>query len=157
MSLMRNSYKKVFVAGECFLYPEPVIKDNKYLLLVDEDFSEFIIEAFKMGIIDSLDDRPQFIRELRVHSDGRTSIYEFNYSELHFKFLPNRESDLDKATQIEKILSQKIISCLLKENESLANFKKAYLKQTQCSVCEGLGIKEGTLVDFFELLLKEKL
>ncbi len=152
MTPQRNVYKHTKVDGVTYLYPVPVIKENKYLVEVRAEHADFFIFVFKLKFLKSLDQSPDFIYKLRVHSDGNTEIFKIDYDGLHFNLLENSSEDSQKALIIEKLLSSKIISCLKGEEGAVQNFIKSLKKQMNCKTCQRLGILKPELkkiVDFF--------
>ncbi len=85
---MRNEFKIVSIKGETFLYPNPVIKNKKYLLKVKSSLAQAFQEAFKRGLLASPDGDLSHWEKDGTHSDGKTIIYR-----------PNLDSSQEKIIQ----------------------------------------------------------
>jgi ASC-1-like (ASCH) protein len=151
---MRNQYKQVSFSVLNFLYPTPVIKELKYLIELDEKLTNFFIFAFEHKYLESADSKPSFLVEDRVHEDGRTKIYQIDYSNLHFSLLKNKSLDLKKANSIEKLLRKKIVEFLRGEEKSKDALLNTFEKQKKCSTCLKLGIDDPNLKQLMIYLIE---
>lgn len=149
----RNKFKKVFVDGVTFLYPQPVIKNKKYLIEVKSRDADLFILLFDLHFLELPDESPDYLIDGRVHIDEQTRIYEIDLSLLKFKFLINGEKDPEKAAVIEGLLTKKILSTFNGEEGARDAFLKAIEKQQKCSTCQSLGILDDRitkLIEFYE-------
>jgi len=80
MSIIRKVFKKVMINGNCYLYPWPVVKGQKYLIAVDVDQADSIIKDILEGSITSPDEKPAYLSFKEFHKDGTTSIFEISNS-----------------------------------------------------------------------------
>ena len=75
---MRKEFKKVIIGSSCYLYPWPVIKENKYLIEVEADQADSFIEGIFNSQIISPDERPSYLIKKGLHLDGFTTIFEID-------------------------------------------------------------------------------
>lgn len=142
---MRTEFKNVVSEGQFLIYPTPVIKEKKYLISLEEKFVDFFCYAIKQGFLKSPDYFPSWMVKNKIHTDGRTDIYEINYQKLEFQLLLYAEGDQEKAKTIEMLLTKKIIACLKSEEGATVDLIKSFEKQKKCSTCQKLGILEESL------------
>lgn len=138
MLINRNEFRHVIINNKSFLYPFPVIKEKKYLIIVNPQFATFFIECFLKGYLLSPDKKNSFYINESVHSDGKTPILKFNFNKLHFNLLQNEKSAPDKAQTINKLLNQKIIAVLRDEKDAINKLEKTIENQKKCHVCQSL-------------------
>lgn len=70
-----RDFKKVEIDGEIYLYPVPVIKNNKYLILCgSESDADQMLTALSQKKITHPDEGSNDFTTLRFHTDGRTPI-----------------------------------------------------------------------------------
>ncbi len=141
---MRNHFKSVLIKGRCFLYPLPVIKENKYLLEVPKDFSDIFILLFQNHFLKNPEGNWKGWQKSEVHSDGKTPIYQLDIENLSLAFLPSQE-DPQKAATINELLEKKIKAVLQGTQGAKESLKKTYENQKNCSTCQRLGIASAEL------------
>jgi hypothetical protein len=140
MTSSRHHFKMTPSNESFFLYPWPVIKEKKYLIQVpNEKVAAFLIYAIEKHWLPSPDDQTEWLVSLGLHQDQRTVIYQINFTAIHLVFLPHRQTDLEKAQSIEKLLSKKIFNYLL-SSIPLSDLEKTIHNQLQCSSCQSFGI-----------------
>ena len=148
----RHTFKKASLGGDTYLFPLPVIREKKYLIRTHDEFSEIFLNAFENKYLDSPDVGLRPFVLCGAHTDGRTQVLEFDYDNLHFKLLKNRDLDPDKATTIETLLSKKIAAFLRREEKSHQELRESVEKQKKCKTCQSLGINDTQLKNFFNLI-----
>ena len=79
-----RDFKKIEIDGEIYLYPVPVIKTNKYLILcgTDTDADQMQSDLMQKGITHPDENHHDFFM-VRHHTDGKTPI--FVRENLHLK------------------------------------------------------------------------
>lgn len=81
---MRKEFKKVLIGEICYLYPLPVIKENKYLIEVEINLADLIIEKILNGQIKSPDETPGYLIKKGYHQDGKTPLFRINKDLISF-------------------------------------------------------------------------
>ena len=94
---LRVDFKRVSFDNKFFLYPTPVIKNQKYLIEVGKSWADFFIFCLLHGFIPSPDGNLSYLREDRIHTDGKTMIYQVSIADLKFDLLKSTLSKLAKA------------------------------------------------------------
>ncbi len=148
----RHEFKKAWLKDKTFIYPLPVIKEQKYLIEVHENFADFWIYAFSTGFITSPDISKNYLNKVTLHQDGKTEIFNIDLKQIRFKILEHDESQIQKISTIENLLNNKIKSVLNDETHSKQQLKKIYENQKKCSTCQNLGINKPKVEEFFRLL-----
>lgn len=149
---MRNEFKKVKIKDSTYLYPVPVVKGNKYLILVDEEFADFFIESWRNDFLSSPDQRPEYLKFFNIHSDQQTNIFVIDFNKLSFTFLNQQEA---KALKIQEVLTGKIASYLAqKDSGNKEDLTRAFEKQMSCKTCLDLGIKSSEVVTWISKLIQ---
>lgn len=137
---MRNQFKSVLIKGRCFLYPLPVIKENKYLLEVPQDFSDIFILLFQNHFLKNPEGDWKGWQKSEVHSDGKTPIYRLDIENLSLTILSSPEEAPQKAATINELLEKKIKAVFQGIEGAKESLKKTYENQISCSTCQRLGI-----------------
>ena len=75
---MRKEFKKVIIGDICYIYPWPVIKENKYLIEVKIDQADVLIQRILNGKLTSPDESPSYLNKKGVHQDGFTPIFSID-------------------------------------------------------------------------------
>jgi hypothetical protein len=138
------------VNGQILLYPTPVIKHQKYLLLAHNPLQAQILSSgFAHGVL-HLD----AFKKIDVHTDGATPIYQLNGEMTSVGLLPERASNLERAMQLESILWKHIFNLYQADANSKSQLQsklaQIYANQTSCSSCLALGIQAERLAHFFD-------
>lgn len=149
---MRTEFRKVRVQDKTYLYPFPVLKGNKYLIEVKDDFAEFLILSLKNQYLYSPDRDKDYLVEIGVHTDGNTPIFQIENSKLCFNFLPNAERDPKKAKALHQLISNKVISVLVNDKDARQKLKQRFESQLKCSTCKSLGIGEPKIKEWIKKL-----
>lgn len=142
---MRYQFKAVQIKERCFLYPQPVVKENKYLLEIPTQFSEVFILLFQARFLENPEGDWKGWEKTEVHSDGKTPIYKLEVENLSLSLLSNPEEDPQKAKTINALLEKKIKAILSGEVDSKESLKKVFENQKNCSTCQKLGINSFEL------------
>lgn len=75
---MKRSFKKIETEGKVYLYPIPVIKDHKYLILCDtEEGAEKILNLINTSAITHPDESGNNFVIIGHHTDGKTAILQY--------------------------------------------------------------------------------
>jgi hypothetical protein len=143
----RVEFKKVKVQSRFFLYPTPVQKEKKYLIVVDEHWGELAQWMIYFKVMVSPDTSPDYLQlQPEKHTDGITRIFSINWSLIDIDLLPNRHLDSDKATKIEKVLESKLLSFVSNgSQQSWEDLLRAWDKQMKCQTCQRLGITDSKM------------
>lgn len=149
---MRKEFKSVNIKDDCFLYPLPVIKEQKYLLKVPPKFASFFIKALKNDFLLPPELDWGLWNEVGVHTDQKTLIFTFDREKLKFDFLPSSKGNEQKAETINQILNKKVKSVLNSEKDSFKDLMKTFENQKKCSTCQSLGILSPMLSELLEEL-----
>lgn len=154
MTKTRKEFKAVITKDHCYLYPTPVIKDQKYLIEINPQLKDIFICALKNSIVESFDSLPSYLIKTGVHTDGKTSIFKIDYENIQLNLLPQRDKDLSKAEEIEKVLIARIKDYFKSPSEPAIKDRlvNTILKQRKCSTCDTLGINSIETSEFFNVL-----
>jgi hypothetical protein len=152
MTMARNEYKKVQIKGQCFLYPVPVAKESKYLIKVNETFSDFFLYAYGESFLKSADFKGDYLKQSGLHDDGNTIIYEIVPPKLKLNLLANSELDPKKSEVVEKLLTKKIAACLQEVEGARNDLEKSFERQKKCKTCIILGILSPKLEKLISLI-----
>lgn len=72
---MKRTFKKVIIDSEIFLYPVPVIKEQKYLIQCGSDLAaDEFVTAVEKGEFSHPDENSHDFVTVRHHTDGKTPI-----------------------------------------------------------------------------------
>ncbi len=107
----RNQFKKVSIKDQTYLYPLPILRENKYLLQIESEWSDFLIFCLEKRLIDSPDLKSELYQNSRIHEDGRTPIIIINPNHKIYAVL--RDNDL-----------QSLIHLLNNNEDPLSQFQK---------------------------------
>ena len=153
MTAPRTTFRKVTPGGKTYLYPFPVIKENKYLIEVHKEHAEFFMNSLAKGYLTSPDTTQDYLEKIGIHTDNQTPIYKLVPGKLTFQFLPDRNKDLTKAANVEKVLAKAIVAYLTQQPDSHEKLKTRFEAQLDCSTCQALGIQSQEVRDWMDLLL----
>jgi hypothetical protein len=136
--------------GQILLYPTPVIKHQKYLLLAHNPLqAQILTSGFAYGVL-NLD----ACIKIGVHSDGATPIYQINTEITSITMLPERANNLERAIQLESILWKHLLNLFQADSNHKGQLQsklaQIYANQTSCSSCIALGIQHEKLAQFFD-------
>lgn len=154
MTKARKQFKAVTTKDYCYLYPTPVIKDQKYLVQINPLLENLFLCALKNSIIESFDSSLDSLIKTGVHTDGKTSIFRIDYDSIQLNLLPQREKNLSRAEEVEKILIARLRDYFKNPSDSKAKERliNTILKQQKCSTCDSLGINSVETNEFFKEL-----
>lgn len=152
----KRQYKFAQNKDSFFIYPFPVDKKRKFLLLCDSKKQALILQHCLMGgyLEDPLSSSHCYNYE-GLHLDGQTPLYRINEDKFHLALLEFRQQDPQKAEIIEKNISKKILQLMEQDSDwpviqhSIAH---RYKKQQQCSECQKLGILQSSLEQWIDHL-----
>lgn len=149
------------IAGSIFLYPTPVIKSDKFLIYAPtSSYGEILKKCLDAGYLASPFASIHSFRQQSLHGDGETVIFELVEEQFILKFLTEekRKTDENRAQNIEKILSAKILKLMqVSSAEDRLICKKElehrYQTQIKCSECQKLGIADPQLKNWIDSLV----
>ena len=148
------------IAGAIFLYPTPVIKNDKFLIYAPSSFyGEILKKCLDTGKLASPFAAVHSFRQKELHGDGETIIYEMIEEQFILNLLTEKRAlDETRAQNLEKILSAKILK--LMQTQSLEDrlickkeLEHRYLTQIKCSECQKLGISDPQLKTWIDSLI----
>jgi len=136
--------------GQLLLYPVPVIKEKKFLLLAHNELqAAILISGFAHGII-----KIDACVKVTTHSDGATPIYQLDLSDKSIPLLNQREKNIERAQQLETILCKHMWNLFQADAQHKSQMQnklwQMYSNQTSCSSCIELGIQAEQLATFME-------
>jgi hypothetical protein len=139
---MRDEFRVTAGNGPQYLYPWPVMKENKYLIL--SKYPASFILAFKHHFLTSADSDKSYLKLEGQHSDGKTPIYSIEVDKLNFKLLGDKE----EVQKINEVLNNKIKDVLLDKEKAKEALKKRFESQLNCKTCQANGILKPELKEF---------
>jgi hypothetical protein len=128
-----NRKHKISQSGnKIWLFPTPVIKNQKYLIECESiELAKTLEKIINEKLIE--ENSEAFVLAGK-HTDGSSSIFKVEKKFVVLKFLPNRDKDLAHAHSIESSLSQALMIGDIQKTQRL------YSAQLKCSSCQKLGI-----------------
>ena len=112
---------------------------------------ELLLTALNAGRLQSPRQAPELYKELALHSDGQTPRFAIIPESFTLKLLKQGHLDPDKASIVQRVLSQKLWK--FSEGQVTAEqLKKTYHNQTQCSECQKMGILDQELKEWMDHL-----
>ncbi len=121
------------------------------------DHAEIYKHLLDFGALSNPLQSSHLYANIRVHTDGVTSVFELKWSEFQLTLLPEREVDLNRANILERLFSRKFENLFLnmdKKTELLKDIQFRFSQQQLCSECQKLGIGDPVLVAWFADLSK---
>ncbi len=142
-------YKMAQRKDEVTLYPYPVNKEKKHLIVVRDSWEARIaLYCLNAGALaDPLSDQRSY-EELAQHLDGQTPRFRILPDKWQLVFLPQRKLDEAKAAIIEGLIAKKVAQLFLHKKDArkiMADLQYRFKKQQECSECQKLGILDTEL------------
>ncbi len=152
-----KSYQITQTLGTFYLFPVPVVQNEKFLIKSESLYSaEILKKCLDQEYLASPLENENLYQDLGLHTDQQTKIFEIHPTSFHLKLLPTRDYDLKKSHTIESILSKRILNLINSEPKNRDNTKSEllhrYETQLSCSECRKLGISSEKLKNWLELL-----
>lgn len=141
--IKNREHKVVHASGKIYLYPFPVIKDEKYLIECESEiFSQKLMGLLNKNLFPNPLENNLTYEMTCLHTDQKTRIFRPLRSE-HYPILGKRSINPTKAEVVEKVLIKKIMAYLFMEQEgSKDEMMRTYQKQLNCSECQKMGIND---------------